>query len=396
MRAEWKHKRLGEVCDIAIGKTPSRGNKSYWDVDKSTNNVWLSIADLLKTEGDIVSDSKEYISDKGASLCKPVKAGTLLASFKLTLGRLAFAGHDMYTNEAIASLAIKDERELSKNYLYHYLNFFDWDAATAGDVKLKGKTLNKQKLKEMPIFFPASLTEQQRIVTILDQAFDGIATATANAEKNLANARGLFDVHFASLFNSENKNWDRKTLGDVCSLYQGIAINAKTKHALVEKSELPLLRIKDLKNNSVEQYINPNNYPKNALVNEDDIIYTRTGSLGLVFRGRRGVLHNNSFKVVPNDSLSKDYLFLWLQNPVFKSKIMDLALRAAQPDITHAIFKMQDISIPSLTEQDDIVKKLNELAVETQRLENIYKQKLEALEALKKSILHQAFTGQLN
>jgi type I restriction enzyme S subunit len=178
-------------------------------------------------------------------------------------------------------------------------------------------------------------------------------------------------------------------------LYQGIAINSKTKHALVEKSDLPLLRIKDLKNNTVEQYIDPNNFPKNALVSEEDIIYTRTGSLGLVFRGKRGVLHNNSFKVVPNKELDKDFLFIWLQNPIFKSKIMELALKAAQPDITHAIFKVQEIAIPPLKTQQSIVKKLDTLQVETKKLEAIYQQKINDLEELKKSVLQKAFAGEL-
>jgi type I restriction enzyme S subunit len=70
-------------------------------------------------------------------------ARTLLASFKLTLGRLAFAGRDLFTNEAIAALTIFNEREQSKEFLFYFLNFFDWDKATEGDVKIKGKTLNK-------------------------------------------------------------------------------------------------------------------------------------------------------------------------------------------------------------------------------------------------------------
>lgn len=121
--------------------------------------------------------------------------------------------------------------------------------------------------------------EQKRIVDILDEAFTAIAKAKANAEENLKNAKELFESYSENILSTANKNWKKKTLGDVCSLYQGIAINAKTRHALVEKSELPLLRIKDLRNNTEEQYIDPNNYPANALVNESDIIYTRTLSL---------------------------------------------------------------------------------------------------------------------
>jgi type I restriction enzyme S subunit len=88
-------------------------------------------------------------------------------------------------------------------------------------------------------------------------------------------------------------------------------------------------------------------------------------------------------------------MFAWLQNPVFYAKIMSLALKAAQPDITHAIFKIQEISIPALSEQKDIVKKLDALSEQTKKLEVIYKQKLADLEELKKSVLKKAFNGEL-
>lgn len=113
---------------------------------------------------------------------------------------MAFAGKKLITNEAIAALRIKDEKSLSKFYLYHYLDHFDWIRAAAGDIKIKGMTLNKEKLKELNILFPKRLSEQQRIVTILDEAFEGIAAATANAEKNLNSARGVFESQLKLLF----------------------------------------------------------------------------------------------------------------------------------------------------------------------------------------------------
>jgi type I restriction enzyme S subunit len=396
MKQGWEIKRLDDLCQIELGKTPYRADKSFWDAEKETDNVWLSIADLLNTDGDVVSDSKEYITDKAVSVSKIVRKGTLLLSFKLTLGRLAFAGKDLFTNEAIAAITIKNEKVIDKYFLYQFLSFFDWNAATEGDVKVKGKTLNKAKLKEIEVNLPKSLEEQQHIVSIIDEAFGAIDKAKVNAEQNLKNAKELFESYLQNVFESKGEGWVEKTLGDVCSLYQGIAINAKTKHALVEKSDLPLLRIKDLRNNSEEQYIDPNNFPKNALVNEEDILYTRTGnSLGLVFRGRRGVLHNNSFKIIPNSTLSRDYLFIWLQNPIFKAKIFELAYKAAQPDITHAIFKLQEIAIPPLKDQINIVQKLDALSTETKKLEAIYQKKIADLQELKKSVLQKAFSGEL-
>ncbi|MBE8966045.1 restriction endonuclease subunit S [Nostocales cyanobacterium LEGE 12452] len=155
-------------------------------------------------------------------------------------------------------------------------------------------------------------------------------------------------------------NWEKKKIGELCKLSQGLAINVKTKHYLVEKSDLPLLRIKDLKNNTVEQYVDPNNYPKNCLVTEKDLIYTRTGQIGLVFTGRFGILHNNSFKIEPDKSLLREYLFLFLQSESFKNQILKLASRTAQPDITHKIFKEQIIFVPPISEQKRIVAILDE------------------------------------
>lgn len=145
MSTGWKTKALGELCAIELGKTPSRANPKFWDEKRATDNVWLSIADLLNGDDDVVNDSKEYLSDAGAALCKIVPAGTLMVSFKLTLGRLAYAGRDLYTNEAIAALSIHDEQELSREFLFYFLHFFDWQKATDSDVKLKGRTLNKAK-----------------------------------------------------------------------------------------------------------------------------------------------------------------------------------------------------------------------------------------------------------
>ena len=125
MKNGWQTKKLGELAEIELGKTPARASSAFWDEKRETGNVWLSIADLLSAEDNVVIDSKEYVSDKGAALCKLVAKGTLLVSFKLTLGRMAFAGRDLYTNEAIAALTLFDERELSKEFLFWFLQFFD-------------------------------------------------------------------------------------------------------------------------------------------------------------------------------------------------------------------------------------------------------------------------------
>ena len=182
----WKTVRLGDICDISIGKTPSRGDKRYWDKEKQTENVWLSIADLTSLSGRYISDSKEYVSDEGAKLFKPVPKDTLVMSFKLSIGKLAFTQRELRTNEAIAALLIKDESLLTKEFLYHYLSSLDWGVIAGNDEKVKGKTLNKKKLNVLEVILPP-LTEQQRIVAKLDAAFAEIETVFATTKMAMDN-----------------------------------------------------------------------------------------------------------------------------------------------------------------------------------------------------------------
>ena len=159
LRSGWKMVQLGKVCEIQLGKTPTRNNPKLWDKEKRTRNVWLSISDMK--HGVTISDSSEYVSDIGAQNIKITPKGTLMVSFKLTLGRTSFAGRDLFTNEAIASL-IDLDNTVDKQFLFYYFSFFDWNKVTAGDMKIKGRTLNKEKLKELPIYLPP-LAEQKRI-----------------------------------------------------------------------------------------------------------------------------------------------------------------------------------------------------------------------------------------
>ena len=115
MKQGWVEKKLGDLCEIQLGKTPHRKTDKFWDKEKESNNVWLSIADMK--HGAVMHDSKEYVSDLGAEIFKITPKGTLMLTFKLTLGRVAFAGSDLLTNEAIASL-INLDNKIDKRFLF--------------------------------------------------------------------------------------------------------------------------------------------------------------------------------------------------------------------------------------------------------------------------------------
>ena len=405
MKVGWEVSKFGDVCAIELGKTPSRADSSYWDVKKQTNNIWLSIADLLNTENSVVSGSKEYLSDKGAKVSKKVAAGTLLVSFKLTLGRLAYTGCDLFTNEAIAALTIHNEKKLTKEFLYYFLMHFDWDKACDGDVKVKGKTLNKAKLKEIAIFYP-NYSEQQRIVTILDEAFEQIAIARANTEKNLQNARALFESHLQSVFTQRGEGWIEKTLNEVCQIKppKSEARSQLNKSDLVSFAPMEDLGINQkylsaTKLRTLEEVSGSYTY-----FADGDVLLAKitpcfeNGKLGIAKDLKNAIGFGSSEYIVfrPYKDLLNEYLYYFLARKQF---LEDGAVRMSgavgHKRVSKEFIEEHTISFPSIELQKMIVEKIDALSEETQRLEFIYQRKLTMLDELKKSLLHKAFAGEL-
>nr|WP_281720666.1 restriction endonuclease subunit S [Nitrosomonas nitrosa] len=396
MKKGWQTKKLGDLCEVFAD--------GDWVESKDQSSDGIRLIQTGNVGNGVFKERVEksrYVSDatfKQLRCTEIFEGDCLISRLPDPVGRsciLPETGERMIT--AVDCTIVRfDQKQLLPKFFNLYTQSDDYLSTVAKECTGTTRSrISRSNLALTPIPVPP-LSEQQRIVRILDEAFDGLASATANAEQNLCNARGLFESHLQSVFTQRGEGWVDKRLGDVCKLYQGLAINQKTKHLLVSKSRLPLLRIKDLRDNTEEQYVSEKGFPPNALVNEDDILYTRTGnSLGLVFTGRRGVLHNNSFKIAPDLSLRKDYLFWWLQTPTLKERIFSLASKAAQPDITHVMFKNQPISVPPLKVQKVIIDQVVSLSFNVEKLEKIYRQKLAALGELKKSLLHQAFNGGL-
>lgn len=395
----WQTKKLGDLCSIELGKTPNRSTRAYWDPERQTNNVWLTIADLLNAHGNVISVSKEHISHKGAELSKIVKKGTLLASFKLTLGRLAFAGKELYTNEAIAALTIRDDKEILKDYLYHFLTFFDWHGEVKGDIKIKGKTLNKAKLKAIEILYPPSLSEQHRIVKILDEVFEKVAKAKENAEKNLQNSKELFESYLQDVFVNPGKDWEEKSLGEAYDVRDGTHESPRYQNegfALVTSKNLK----RDLLNFDKIKYISAKDYEKineRSAVDKGDILFAMIGTIGspvVVEIEPNFAIKNVALFKIPKEH-SAYFLKYFLDSKIVVDKMMSEAKGTTQKFVGLGYLRSFKIKLPPLHEQKAYVIKLDALSVETKKLEKIYKQKLADLDELKRSVLKKAFTGEL-
>ncbi|MGE4112002.1 MAG: restriction endonuclease subunit S, partial [Burkholderiales bacterium] len=161
--SKWAEDDLGRLASIEIGGTPSRDIPRYWVVDSETGHPWVSIADLGPR---YVHETKEQITDLGVrfSNAKHVPKGTLLMSFKLTIGRASIASCDLFTNEAIAAI-IPHERKVDPDFLYYTLPPIARGSVT--DTAIKGATLNKKKLNRLRIRFPININQQRRIAEIL-------------------------------------------------------------------------------------------------------------------------------------------------------------------------------------------------------------------------------------
>ncbi|MBK8469826.1 MAG: restriction endonuclease subunit S [Actinomycetales bacterium] len=185
MSDEWRTIPAGSVARIEIGGTPARDQPTFWS-DQESGNAWASIADL---NSKVVVETAEYISDLGvrSSNVKLVPAGTPIMSFKLTIGRTALAGRDLYTNEAIAAF-FPDPTQLESRYLFHILPRSARSVIT--DVAIKGATLNKKSLTSMQLLLPPP-EEQRRIANVIDAIDEGIESAQRVISKLIGLRHGL-------------------------------------------------------------------------------------------------------------------------------------------------------------------------------------------------------------
>lgn len=399
VKKDWEIKKLSEVCEINIGRTPERGNSKMWDKEKKTENVWLSIADLNNAEDGYISDSSEYVSDNAVPKMKLVKANTLLMSFKLTIGRCAITKRELFTNEAIAALPIID-KDLDLFFLKYYLENFDWAKLTEGDVKVKGKTLNKEKLKEVPITVPPR-EEQKRIVKILDEKIAQLETIKTNAQTNLQNAKDLFQSQLAKAFS--NTTWEKKRLQD-CTSIIGDGLHGTPKYDengnyyFINGSNLT---ITDIVFTPETKRVNETEYQKYKVeLNENTVFLSINGST----LGKRTAFYNNEPVIlgksacyinVKSNTLNKYYLRHFFNSDIFQEYAWKEKTGAAIPNLGLKAMRDLKIPLPPLPEQKRIVEQLDSLSEKTKALQNIYEQMLLDCEELKQGFLCKAFAGEL-
>jgi type I restriction enzyme S subunit len=253
-------------------------------------------------------------------------------------------------------------------------------------------------LKEIKIPLP-SFEEQRRIVTLLDEAFADIATAKANAEKNFQNARDFFSGQLQAIFESGSNSWSSSTLGQTYDVRDGTHDSPK-----YQAEGYPLITSKNLKREGLSfddvKLIAELDYAKineRSAVHQGDVLLAMIGTIGnptVVEIEPNFAIKNVALLKVPQTQNSY-FLQYYLSTPLVIAKMQSEAKGTTQKFVGLGYLRAFPISIPALAEQQMIVEKLDALRTESERLESIYRQKLTALDDLKKSLLHQAFSGLL-
>lgn len=262
--------------------------------------------------------------------------------------------------------------------------------------------ITRTNLEPLEISYPDSLAEQQRIVGLLDEAFEGIATAKANAEKNLQNARALFESHLQSVFSQRGKGWVDRQLATLChEITVGHVGSMKTEY---KPDGVPFLRSQNIRPFEVlmenAMFIDQKFHRllKKSQLRPGDLAIVRTGYPGTAAVIPPELPNSNCSDLVivrPSKEVDPHFLAAFFNSAFGKQLVLGKIVGAAQKHFNITAAKEVMLHVPPLPEQHEIIKMVAALREETQRLASLYTRKLAALEALKKSLLHQAFSGEL-
>ncbi len=396
----WREVKLGDVCDVMIGGTPARKKKEYWDNKKQTNNIWVSIADLSKSRGSYISDSKEYVSDEGVkkSNVKLIPEGTVIMSFKLSVGKMAIAGRNLYTNEAIAGFFPKEENTLNREFLYFSLPGLNYEVDTA----IKGKTLNKSKILDVKINLPP-FAQQQKIASILMsvnkqiEKTDEIIDKTEELKNGLMQglfSKGISHTKFKKTELGEMpKEWEIVKLGGVTDF-----IDYRGKTPKKTKSGIPLITAKNVRkgylNKEPREYIAVSDYDSwmtRGIPRKGDVLFTTEAPLGFVAQIGTSDKIALAQRIITMQSESFDHVFLkyLLSSRDVQNRIHALGTGGTVRGIKAKVLKEIKLSLPLIEEQKRIASILSSVDEKIEVNKRIKKR----ITQLKKGLMEDLLSG---
>ena len=370
MKHIWEIKKLVEVCEVIAGQSPE--GKYYND----------------KQNGLPFYQGKKEFTEKfigkpttwTSKITKEAFKNDILMSVRAPVGPVNFATEKICIGRGLA--AIRTSNKIDKEYLFNFL--IKQENEIVGNTGAVFNSINKSQIEDINIPLP-SLLEQKRIVAIFDEAFDAIEKVKKNAENNITNAKALFESYLNGIFVNPGDGWEEKTLDQISENFDSKRIPI-TKNVR-NKGNIPYYGASGIVD-YVKDYIFNDDL---LLVSEDGAnLLARTYPIAFSISGKSWV-NNHAHVLKFRYRESQRYVEYYL-NLINLDKYIN---GMAQPKLNQTMLNSIIIPYPKLSLQKSIVAKLDELSAETKRLEEIYKQKIAALDELKKSILNKAFKGEL-
>jgi type I restriction enzyme S subunit len=397
----WQIARLDNLCTFQRGLTYSKAE----EVDFS-NNAVLRANNIDLASNKLNFDEIRYISDTvKVPPNKKVRQGSLLictaSGSRAHLGKVALIDTDCdFAFGGFMGLITPNDK-IDSHYLYYALTGQQFQAKL--DSLAAGSNINNLKFGDIADFeIPIPpLEEQRRIVAVLDEAFAAIAQATANAEKNLANARELFEATLREVFAEPDPTWELLTLRQAALDFG----RGKSKHRPRNDPKLyggpyPFIQTGDVRNcdHIIYEFSQSYNevglaqsklWPKGTICITIAANIAETGILGFDACFPDSVIGI----VVDPARTSNNYVEFLLQS--LRAILQAKGKGSAQANLNLAAFENEHFPFPPIEVQLQIVHRLEEMAEQVREMETIYSDKLSALVALKQSLLHRAFTGEL-
>lgn len=382
-QAEFKSKypycALEEIVDVLIGGTPSRSNAQYF----KGNHLWVSISEM---KDNIITDTKEKITDDAIrnSNVKLIPKGTTLLSFKLSIGKTAIAGSDLYTNEAIAGL-IPRSNQVSNEYLFSLFSSHLINLENVGN-KAFGKSLNSSYLKkEVKIPLPP-LEVQKHIVEDcqkIDEEYE-------NAKNTIENCKQKIESIM------QNVQGVQKKLGEICKDIRDGSHNPPKDIAF---SEFKMYSAKNIYDNELHletdfRYLSEANFNlenKRTNVRIGDVLLTIVASIGrsCVVKTHEKITFQRSVAILTPNKNEIESLYLSYYLNSIEKYLNNIAHGTTQKGVYLNQLKKIDIPVPSIIEQASIITQIEKLEVEINKAKQIISSISERKKAVIKKDLYE-------
>jgi type I restriction enzyme, S subunit len=370
MRKEWRKKRLGEVCEIIKGRKPTL--KSMPEDGDLPYLVARVIRGTEQAEYASVSDRNSVTVTESETIiiCDGSNSGEVFTGFRgilsSTMGKIA------------------KRIELNDAYLRAFLGS-TFDVFNGAKTGAAIPHLDKEAMYALEFPIPP-LAEQQRIAGVLARAFTELSTATIIAEKSLQQSRALFESHVHSAFAQRDESWIETTVDK-------LSTNLDSHRVPITKSHRKSGRYPYYGASGIVDYVAEYIFEGNTLLVSEDGANLLMRSTPIAFSASGKYWVNNHAHILKFENMATQK---FVEHYLASIPLDDYLTGAAQPKLNQKALNSIPIPIPKHVEkQARVVGGIEELATETQCLQSIYQQKLAALDALKKSLLHQAFTGAL-